>query len=340
MWTYLLGPFLALLPREWREGLAGERSVNWPRAAFLSGIAELVIFLSSLIGWYFRTIHAVAAAQYEATLQATQGVPGHGAGMAIGAVALFTFLSHPVTWVLAYFSVEGLARSVAAAVTDEAPGTLPLVLVDRAIAAAGRRAYEARVPVVHDVVVRGDGKEAWDLMVSSCRPKPTWRYPTTIEYENEFFQVFGSGGAGATPARPHVYLLRRPPPNEAYRGVEKYSPMDVVESAKGSRFFLADILERKREEMRLRSLPLVADEITRADGAGGWHIKVNSCRPKPEWTPGRTIRFQDQLYRLESTFEGSHTRPFGFRLRLQLPTEAARGMLDYSSDEPLRLHKK
>jgi len=339
MWNYIIAPILSFLPGRWRRGITGGLQLNWRRAALLSGALEFFLFAGGLVGWYFYKIGELTRGQYDATMQATQGIPGYGAGLAVGGIALINFWMHPLTWVLLYFCIEGLMRSVAAMVTEEAHGTLPLALLDGLLAAAGRRAYEARVPLVPDMVVRGDGKQPWDLMVTSCRPKPSWRYPATIEYDGQFYQVQGEAPGSATPSRPHVYLLKHPPPGEAYRGVERYSPTALLEAEK-PRFFLAAWLEEKREQQRIRSLPLVADTLTRGDGGQGWHLKIESCRPKPDWTPGRTVRFEDQLYRVEGSFQAGPQRPFGYRLRLQLPSEAARGMMDYSPDEPLYLHKK
>ena len=114
MWTYVIASFLSLLPGRWRRALFGEVGFNWPRATALSGMMESVLCFGGLIAWYFHVMYSSFNQQVGATVQATQGAPGEGAAFAMGAVGLFYFAMHPVTWVLAYFTVEGIWRTLAA----------------------------------------------------------------------------------------------------------------------------------------------------------------------------------------------------------------------------------
>jgi hypothetical protein len=336
MWTYVLGPLLALLPERWRRTLFADIPVNWPHAGAISGLAEAIGCLLALAGWYLYAIQHFVDQQMDVTIAATKGVPGEGAAFGMGAAALITFAVHPLTWALAYFSIEGTLRAFAAWTSDEVAGTLPLVLADRIFAGTKRRAYERRVPLVPDVATLGGEKDPWDLRVESCRPKPTWKYPLTIRFNGAYFQVAGEAAEGGTPQRPHVYLLRRPPAGEAYRGVGEYDPEEVLRVEEEPPHFLASFFRGALEQRRLAKLPLVPDTVERGDGSQGWHLKVESCRPKPMWTPARTIRFEDTLYRVDGDYQGSAARPFGFRLCFLPPNEAARGVLDYSPDEILQ----
>jgi hypothetical protein len=357
MFFNVLGPVLALLPERWRKtrlgGLAGV-PVNWPRAALISGIVEGLVCLCALVVWYFLFIPRAAGVQAELAAGALQGrdapagMSGAGLSFAMGLAALTAFATHPLSWALSYFCLEGVLRACAAGLTDETCGTLPLALVDRAIAAFQRRAYEARVPLVADEVTRSDPADAgqpWDLKVAACRPKLTWKYPLTIAYEGEFFQVVGEAAkVGARPrqvgARPHVYLLRRPPRGEAYRGVEQYDPQAILGSEAPRPNFLVAPFRAQVEKWRIARLSVVADFVFTGDGSEGWHLRVESCRSKPEWTPARTIRYEGRLYRVESSCQGTPQRPFGYRLRLLPEGEVARGVLTYTPDEPLRLYGK
>ncbi|HEV8385744.1 MAG TPA: hypothetical protein VGQ11_12805, partial [Candidatus Acidoferrales bacterium] len=224
MWTYIIAPILSLLPRPWRMAIFGDVGFNWPRATFLSGLVEGVGFFGALAYWYFHTMYSAVHAQMGVTLEATKGVPGEGAAFGMGAAALAVFVTSPVTWVLGFFTVEGIWRSLAAALTDESPGTFPLTVAAWVAGGMKRRAYEARVPLVADEVTRGGEKDPWALRVASCRPKPEWIFPLTIRYQGEYFQVAGQSPTGATASRPHVYLLNRPPAGEAYRGMREYDP--------------------------------------------------------------------------------------------------------------------
>ncbi len=329
MWAYLIAPLLSLLPRRWRQAMFGEVGFNWPRATFLSGLVEAVVFFGGLIAWYFHTMYSAVHAQMGVTLEATKGVPAEGAAYGMGVAALATFALHPLTWVLGYFTIEGIWRMLAAALTDESPGTLPLALVAWITGGVRRRAYEARVPLVADQVTRGGEKDAWALRVASCRPKPDWIYPLTIRYQDEFFQAAGEANAGATPARPHVYLLNRPPAGEVYRGVHTYDPEALLWAPEVAPNFLVQYFREKAERWRLERLPPAPDLVERSDGAQGWHLQIESCRSKPEWRLGRTIRFEDEMFRVNEIYRGSAAQPFGFRLRKLFENEAARGVLDY-----------
>ncbi len=52
MWTYIVGPFLALLPRRWQKALPYSDAINWPHAVTLSGLAELAVALAATVEWY------------------------------------------------------------------------------------------------------------------------------------------------------------------------------------------------------------------------------------------------------------------------------------------------
>jgi hypothetical protein len=332
MWMYVIAPALSLLPRPWRRAMFGEVGFNWPRATFLSGLAEGVLFFAALSMWYFHMMYGAVHAQMGATMEATKGVPGEGAAFAMGAAGLATFAFHPLTWVLGYFSVEGLWRCLAAALTDESPGTLPLAIVAWIADATQRRAFEARVPLVADEVTRGGEKDPWALRVASCRPKPDWIYPLTIRYQGEYFQVAGPSAADATPARPNVYLLHRPPAGEAYRGVREYDPEALLRVSEEQPNFLLQYFRDKAERWQIKHLPPARDFVQRGDGAHGWDLRVETRWEKPEWTPGRAIRFEDELFRVNEIYRGSAARPFGFRLRKLIENEAARGVIDYSPE--------
>jgi hypothetical protein len=333
MWTYVLGPLLALLPERWRRKFFADAPVNWPRAGFLSGLAEAVGCLLALAGWYLYSIQRYVDQQMDTTVAATKGVPAEGAAFGMGAAALATFALHPLTWALAYFAMEGTLRAFAAWTSDEVAGTLPLVLVDRIVTGGQRRQYERRVPLVPDLATAGGEKDPWDLRVESCRPKPTWKYPLTIRFNDAYFQIAGEAAEGGTPERPHVYLLRKPPAGEAFRGVAEYDPEDVMRAEEEPPNFLASMFRGVLERRRVSKIPRVPDTVERGDGSAGWHLKIQSCRAKPMWEPPRTIRFEDALYRLEETYTGSAERPFGYRLIFLPANEAARGVIDYSPED-------
>lgn len=317
MLTYTIGPILSLLPPRWRADLFSGQ-IHWVRATVISAFLEGGGCLFALIGWYLLSIQAGVDQQMNVTVDAAKGVPGIGAaaGMGAGALALFAF--HPLTWTLAFFTAEGFWRGFASLVSEESPGSFPLTAIDWLIRKIRGAAYERQVPLVVDLITRGTGKQPWDLKVQSCRPKPTWKHPLTVKFAEEYFRVERESPQDATPARPHVYLLKRVPAGEAYRGMEPYDPQSVLQHAP-PRGLMGHAVDAVRDGIRLKTLPLVADEVLRGGAVQGWDLRIQSCRPKPDWTVGRTVRFEDRFYRLESLYDAQPPRPFGFELRA-MPT--------------------
>jgi hypothetical protein len=342
MLKYLIAAPLSLLPQRWREAVAPDLAVSWSRATFISGLLICIAGFISLLVWYLKFFRESVNRQADLAMAAMTSPTGpatrpsdHALSATLGMIANVEFLMQPLTWLLIFITLDGLWRAVAAAVTEESVASFPFAVIDRIERAASRRAYEARVPRVADEVRRGDGKQSWDLRVLSCRPKKNWTVKKTIRFEDEFFHVIGESPADATPQRPHAYLLRRVPPHEAFRGLEDYSPHDVLreadDSAGGMRGAIAEMLEA----WRIKRLPRVEDQVERGDGSAGWDLRVTSCRVKPLWTRGRSIRFEEVFYRVTGSFDGPRERPYGYTL-IRLPeNEALRGPMDYFPDSVL-----
>jgi hypothetical protein len=331
----LLGPFLALLPRRWRAAAVGHTPINWPRAAFLSGMLEAFGCLLGLIGWYLFAMQKNVDAQMDVTLKATNSVPGEGSAYAMGFAAFVLFAIHPLTWLLAYFSVEGVLRAFAAALNEEVTGTLTLVLVDWLAARVQRAAYERRFPRVPDLVTRGDGKQPWDLQVASSRRKPHWKYPLTICFGGEFFQVIGETSSEAAVGRPHAYLLRRLPPGEVLRGLEHYSPEASAgdDSLPG---YFESISRSWRERYWAWRLPLIRDELQYREDPEGCRLEVRSCRPKRDWNETQLVLYDGRYYRFEGEFYADPPRPFGYLLRRLPAGVPGHNVRHYSPDEIVR----
>ena len=338
MLTYLLGPILSLLPRRWRNHLFADLDIDWTRATLISGVLCGFGCLLALVAWYMFAIQQGIEQQVDATLVATKGAPGRGATMAMGFGSLLVFALHPLTWTLAYFSAEGIYRGFAALVIDEAPGSGPLGLVDWVMRTAERRSYEKRVPLVADLVLEDALGKQWSLKVESCRPKPLWKYPKVIKYKEDFFQVAGESTGGAMAARPHVYELRRVPAGEAFRGMEIYDPKEVLRAAPPT--LGQSAAQALRDGFRLKTLPLVADEIERVVDEKGVFLRVTSCRLKEDWSPGRVIRHEGCFYGMAETYEAESPRPFGFVLQLLPMGVAGRRVIDYSPEDVLKQPKK
>lgn len=234
MWTYLAGPFLAFLPKRWRAGRFNNISVNWGRATLISGFLEAMTAIATLIVWYSIFVSEAGPAiwKYFPLLYA-------------GEVGLLSFYMHPLTWVICYVGFEGAVRMLAGLTTDEAPGTLFLVLIDRAARFARHKEWKAKPAAVRDKVDRHG--LTGEVEIASCKSKDRWKYPLTIRYKGEFFQVQGEEHFSTERSRPHVYRLKKLPANEIIRGLEEYDPEDVLHEEKLPGFFVTVAGELKKK---------------------------------------------------------------------------------------------
>ncbi|HTU33320.1 MAG TPA: hypothetical protein VMF66_05915 [Candidatus Acidoferrum sp.] len=220
--TYIFGPFATMLPRPWRSQALAAMPIQLAPAAMLSGILEAVLAIAALIVWYSMYVTLAAGVVGHSSVV----VPDQSANR-IGMFAVVWFWLNPVTWLVAYFILEGTARSLAALATGEAYGVAPLWVLERIwrLNEGRRRNARPNLPLVADEITPGDG--TCDMKIASCRSKPNWKYPFTIHYAGAYFQVIASVDFSAGP-RPHVYSLRRLPPGEAAGGLADYDPADVL----------------------------------------------------------------------------------------------------------------
>ena len=221
MWTYLAGPFLSLLPASWRANLPFAESIKWRRATFVSGALEACASLCALVFWYSYSVTHHTQLQLSRALQAHPDIVTPP--QLIGLMSYVLVALNVVTWVIAWFGLEGIIRAFGAAITGEIVGTLPLWIIDQSYRAVSRWNRNRRLtPLAPDEVTwRKDG-QVEVLRVSSCRPKTTWKNRPTIRIKEDFFQVDKSMLGSGT--RPYVYYLRRLQPEEIIRGLENYDP--------------------------------------------------------------------------------------------------------------------
>jgi hypothetical protein len=250
MWTYLIGPILAFLPRPWRESLPFAGNVQWGRATALSGLVEWLSALAALGYWYKNAM----------TLWVDHGITNALAGKfgpgvkpeEIGGVALTVWWMHPLTWLLAYFLLEGTVRFGAAAFGEERLGILPLAFLDwiifrrfrrrnpASVMEAGSAAGSARslVEAVRERVLTSGESEKQDelrfrkeggeelLEIRASRRKQDWIPPRVVRIDDAYYRLEDS--AVKTGPRPFLYTLRRLPAGVPGRSVLLYSPPDVL----------------------------------------------------------------------------------------------------------------
>jgi hypothetical protein len=219
VWTYTLGPILAFLPKPWRKEHLARLPVKWGPAGFFSGVLELLGFFPLLILWYsyFVTAFQQALAQNPAA----GGIPEGRSGL----VGIAGFVMNPITWVVCYVGIEGLARILGSMGGGEVGGTLFLAGPYFAWRKLSERTAKPELPLVRDEVT--PGKDRDEIQIAACRVKAGWKYPFTIRFGGGYFQVMGVRDIKVGP-RPVLYTLRRLPPGEVARGLADYDPSDAL----------------------------------------------------------------------------------------------------------------
>ncbi|MBI2955872.1 MAG: hypothetical protein HYY26_01035 [Acidobacteria bacterium] len=226
--AYLAGALLSLLPPRYRRAVGWLPEVHFQKAAFLSGLLQSLGCLIAIIFRYlFFFQHRVMDLGGQVIARgAEEALGAKSVQFAMGFTTTIEYIFHPVTLLLIYFALEGAVRFVAALVTGEIVGTLPLYAVGWAHGRlAGWRAERALGPRIPDTVERGDGRE-FDFHIASCRPKANWDRLMTIAYDEQLYEVVKE--ERSAPPRPFVYLLRRIPEGKVIRGLHRYRPDEVL----------------------------------------------------------------------------------------------------------------
>src|SRR5579872_2826171 len=107
-WLYIIGPFISLFPRRWRKLLPFHDAVPWHFSSILSGLAEFSVAVLGLVFWYSYSVQTWVSRLMDNAL--SKAGPVEITDQEVGLAALLVVATHPLTWVLAYFTVEGLGR--------------------------------------------------------------------------------------------------------------------------------------------------------------------------------------------------------------------------------------
>jgi hypothetical protein len=243
--TILLGPFLSLLPRRWRESNSLNSLNSWPLATVLSGLMESVVALVVFVYWYSYSVTHWAGDALSSASQRGAEIPPY----AVGFAALAVMFLHPLTWLICFAAIEGVVRFLAAAFTGNVLGIFPLFVLEKVAFRFSTRtrveqtsqtetlslslfnALRQRVlflfhPILPDEVVYSTDAIGDVMSVSSSRPKSGWEPPRVISYGNEYYRLEASSERAGS--RPFWYLLRRLPAGVPGRTVINYRPDDVI----------------------------------------------------------------------------------------------------------------
>jgi hypothetical protein len=252
MWIFLLGPFLALLPRRWRKALPFYDAVHWRSAAILSGLGESVIALVGLLYWYSYSVATWVSRALDNVL--SKNAPTTITDHDIGFAALVILATHPLTWAIAFVGVEGATR-VLAALADTVLGLFPLYLLEQIyskifrsgtpeLARAAKfqeshvssyvgtmreKVVNARLSQVPDehYILKNTAEEI--LEIRAWRAKPDWNSPRVVRYEDRYYRL--EDCARGSGPRPFVYKLRRLAAGVPGRSVLIYSPDEAPVTA-------------------------------------------------------------------------------------------------------------
>jgi hypothetical protein len=240
--TYLLGPFLALLPRRWRNLLPVSSGVEWGRATVLSGFGEGMVALAAALYWYSYYMDLLVSNGVDSAIH---GKMGGASDQAIGFTALLIWATHA--------GLEGAVRLVGAAFTENNLGTFPLFLADK-------------------VFLKFSGR----------------------------------------------------------------SEQSVAKAAGYSEGNFSSYTAAIREKVMIKGLAEVPDELCFTGSPPDEFLEIRACRRKADWNPPRTVRYQDNFYRLEASAGGTPPRPFRYTLRKLSAGVMGRAVLIYSPEEPIR----
>ena len=255
MWMLLISPILALLPKQWRNSLRFSAPFPWVPATILSGFVESFVAAMALVYWYSRFVLAWGDRIVDAATRgnaAAQSVPGQTLGFA----ALMLWTLHPLTWLIAFFAIEGIVRMFDAIASGQILGTFPLYLVDRVIGKIGgrpvtsetgpsigpiaavssiaRAAHEhARLAVTEKLadewLSKTEGNE--EVIEIRCQtPKQDWDPPRVVRIHEAYYRL-ESAERHDFP-RPYLYRLRKLSAGVPGRRVLIYEPASTESESK------------------------------------------------------------------------------------------------------------
>ena len=246
MFTFLLGPFLAVLPKRWRYSLPLLKSMRWRTPCLLSGFGELVLGIVAYMYWYSYSMNTWVSRGLDAAIAGKMDprVTDHD----ITIMSLFIFATSPLTWAILYVGLEGSVRLLGAAFSESYLGVLPLFLLDKVflkvtgqggpgiaqasgytetnmssyVGAIREKARVIGTAVIPDELwVTREGADEF-MEIRACRGKPDWVPPRTVLYQDTFYRLEAwTKGSGA---RPFHYRLRRLSAGVMSRTVLVYAP--------------------------------------------------------------------------------------------------------------------
>ena len=193
-------------------------------AATLTGAVQTFVFSRWLLHNYLAFV-AERGRQYGQALQ-HQNETTQAWFFVVFAFEYLLF--HPLAWLLAYLSLEGIIRFAGGLCASEVIPSLPVVMAFKLRTAlrgrGARRELRSQAVIPDSLEVLTEGER---MRVAASHPKERWNSSLTIAISGEYYEV--EREEQGMPPRPYVYILRRAPIGKALRGYEEY---DLATAAK------------------------------------------------------------------------------------------------------------
>jgi hypothetical protein len=248
-----------------------------------------------------------------------------------GVFMMAEFIFNPINAFLLYLFFEGMVRYLAARVSDQIIGTLPLYAISGIHSLIDKAKYRKYVgELVPDEVVCGTRKEGYDLKIYSCRAKLNWNPYIAIEFEGVYYQYFKEE-YGAVPRR-FIYYLRKQPAEVVAPVVDHYDMKNVLQPEPDKWAGTPTLWDKAFENWN--TPPLVPDEVVRGKSRSHYDLKIYSCRRKEDWNTYVTIEFEERWYQLVRDEKGTKTHPFIYYLRKAPQTRPAVVIRKYKGVSP------
>ena len=306
---YIGAVFETLLPPRYRMNTALRNP------AMVCGIAQTLVMLLLLVirlirFWQQPDVFQQSGLSPEIIYEAATRI-GESAAYGSSIFLMVDFVFSPLNVFILYLSMEGMIRTMAALVGHQVLGSLPLYLISGIHGLIDKKRHARELgPLIPDKVVRGGAKQGYDLKVYSCRPKLNWNPYMTVEFEDEFYQMFKEEpGFGQ---HRFIYYLRKNPTGRVVVVIDHYKIDDVLKPApdkwEGTPTLWHKLTPKK-------SRPMLPDEIIRATEKANYDLKIYSCVQKKDWNYYVTIEFEDELYQMFKEESGPEPRPFVYYLK-------------------------
>lgn len=218
---------LSFLPEGMRAIHRPDSTVTLIRATTITGILQFLLF-TTLTVMRYRAFALLRGRQWSPV------IGGASDAVHVTAMLILTleFLIQPISLILIYFSIEGMARFVSGLVLEQPLASLPAVVVLKIqVWRREKRATDQARQQPPDVVeIISDGE---NVRIASCLPKLTWTPTITIGFHGHWYLVEREE-KGVDP-HIYIYVLKRAPTGRVLRAYEEYPPVEPASPASASR---------------------------------------------------------------------------------------------------------